>query len=287
MSLIVSGQVWTHSTAKGGDLVVLLAIADNADEETYEAFPGIEYLADKTNLSTRGVRYAIKRLVEAGELEILERGGFRQGESRANLYRVNCGTNRQSLQGVRTGKMQQTNRNPASPQPSVEPKGVCSGKAAVHAFEDLTAKLALSGDIEADAVGLLSARHKADRKIVTAKEMAVAAAVIAAFRDEIGVAWSLGPHLKSVVLRAREVPSWTPETHVDLVRAACEDPWWERTREKRRPTGPNVVYSPAAFVRAVQAAADNKKGRKRELDRFDKYDAHIARQAAAREEKGK
>ena len=66
----VSRAVWEHSKSKRGALSVLLKIADNADADGY-AFPGQNYLADKTNLSRRSVYSAIQKLVKAGELEVV------------------------------------------------------------------------------------------------------------------------------------------------------------------------------------------------------------------------
>jgi hypothetical protein len=85
VSVHVSATVWRRSQAKGSDLLVLLAIADNADAETAEAFPSIKYLSRKTRLSERGVQYAIAHLIESGELERLRRGA----RGRASLYRIN------------------------------------------------------------------------------------------------------------------------------------------------------------------------------------------------------
>lgn len=80
----VSEAVWDYSQSKGGDLTVLLAIADNADNVTAIAFPKIEYLAKKSRLSVRAVQYSISRLKKMGELSVLE--GF--GRGRMSFYRV-------------------------------------------------------------------------------------------------------------------------------------------------------------------------------------------------------
>jgi hypothetical protein len=85
MSIHVSDAVWRHSRAKGSNLLVLLAIADNADTETGEAFPSIKFLAQKTRLSERGVQYALARLIGSRELERVKRGA----RGRSSLYRIN------------------------------------------------------------------------------------------------------------------------------------------------------------------------------------------------------
>lgn len=58
--------VWNHSSARDGQLLVLLAIADNANHEGDNAFPSIAELSRKSRLSERGVRYALRGLEEAG-----------------------------------------------------------------------------------------------------------------------------------------------------------------------------------------------------------------------------
>lgn len=66
MSIKVMEWVWNHSSARDGQLLVLLAIADNANHEGRNAFPSIAELCRKSRLSQRGVRYALRGLEEAG-----------------------------------------------------------------------------------------------------------------------------------------------------------------------------------------------------------------------------
>lgn len=89
MSQKLSSLVWENSQHKGTELLVLLAIADNADTATCQAYPSIGYLAGKARLSKRAIQYAIRALIESGELEIVEPGGWnREGTGRSNLYRI-------------------------------------------------------------------------------------------------------------------------------------------------------------------------------------------------------
>ena len=75
MGYKVTTPVWDHSKAKGSDLLVLLAIADSADNTTGDAYPSIQTLADLSRLSERGVRYSIRRLEAMGELSVCQRPG--------------------------------------------------------------------------------------------------------------------------------------------------------------------------------------------------------------------
>jgi len=62
-------KIWQSSRRKGSELLLLLAIADNANDSGY-AYPGIEYLARKSRLSERQVRRIIQSLEESGELSV-------------------------------------------------------------------------------------------------------------------------------------------------------------------------------------------------------------------------
>jgi len=84
MSVRQMTLVWEHSQAKGSGLLILLAIADIANDDGTGCYAGIEKLAKKVRLSERSVRYIIKKLEEMGELEI-ERRASRYG---TNVYRV-------------------------------------------------------------------------------------------------------------------------------------------------------------------------------------------------------
>ena len=70
MSIKVSNEVWRGSRHKSGNLLVMLAIADHADDEG-KAWPGIPLLARKTRLSERHTRRCLNELLMSGELEIL------------------------------------------------------------------------------------------------------------------------------------------------------------------------------------------------------------------------
>jgi hypothetical protein len=70
MSIQVSKRVWEGSKHKSGNLLLLLAIADHADEEG-KAYPGIPLLADKMRVTPRHVHRCISEALTSGELGIL------------------------------------------------------------------------------------------------------------------------------------------------------------------------------------------------------------------------
>lgn len=85
MSIRVMNRVWENSTACGGELLVLLAIADHADDRGF-AWPGIDSLARKSRLTNRHVPRCLKNLAAAGELQVQ----YNRGPKGTNLYKVLC-----------------------------------------------------------------------------------------------------------------------------------------------------------------------------------------------------
>jgi hypothetical protein len=83
MSIKVATQVWNGSQHKSGDLLVLLALADHADDQG-KAWPGIPLLARKARLSQRHTRRCLNRLVSSCEVEILPN----RAPSGRNLYQI-------------------------------------------------------------------------------------------------------------------------------------------------------------------------------------------------------
>jgi len=83
MSIKVSAVVWQGSRNKSGNLLVLLALADHADDQG-TAWPGVRLLARKTRLSQRHARRCLNQLVASGELEILPN----QAPSGRALYKI-------------------------------------------------------------------------------------------------------------------------------------------------------------------------------------------------------
>ena len=74
MSLKALTRVWSDSQAKGGDLLVLLAIADEANDDGL-ANPSTAAIAKKSRLDRRQVRRIIRRLEKFGELRTLKSSG--------------------------------------------------------------------------------------------------------------------------------------------------------------------------------------------------------------------
>lgn len=76
-------QVWRNGPQDGGELLVLLALADFADDDGY-CWPSMSSIAKKARMTERGARKIARRLEDAGHLSC-EVGGGRNG---VNRYRV-------------------------------------------------------------------------------------------------------------------------------------------------------------------------------------------------------
>lgn len=74
MSIRRMADVWELDCGSHSTKLVLLAIADNANDDGV-AWPGLGHLARKTNLTERGVMKIIDRIEEAGWLEREKRDG--------------------------------------------------------------------------------------------------------------------------------------------------------------------------------------------------------------------
>ncbi len=83
MSFKVTNWAWARSESRNGARLVMLALADRADDNGC-AWPSIDDLVERTKLSPRAVQKAIANLVEIGELQV-ENGG---GRHRSNRYRI-------------------------------------------------------------------------------------------------------------------------------------------------------------------------------------------------------
>lgn len=67
MSIDVMKRVWDHSQSRGTTRLVLLSLADRADEDGI-AWPGIRNIAKRANIQDRQAQRALRALERAGEL---------------------------------------------------------------------------------------------------------------------------------------------------------------------------------------------------------------------------
>ena len=137
------------------------------------------------------------------------------------------------------------------------------GRSGASACLPLLGDIEVPGSLLADADDLLRRKTKVDGRIVTPEEMARAVAAIAEINRQAEADFGVGAHLRAIVMRVRERPSYNVEAHVRLVQSAWRLAWWKRLGSKpgRRPT-PAVVYGNAnVFEQVVQDAVDEKNKR--------------------------
>jgi hypothetical protein len=88
VSIRITEEVWEHSEAEGTKRLVLLVLADNADDERRYAWPSVPRIARRVRRSERAVQRVLRELVEEGELRVVREGGTIGGKRRATLYAI-------------------------------------------------------------------------------------------------------------------------------------------------------------------------------------------------------
>ena len=104
MSVKVMARVWAHSQTAGGELLVILALADFANDAG-ECWPSIPVLGQKARLTPRQTRRILKKLEEAGEIRKSQSTG---GRNRRNHYFITLTENPDII----TAKKLQGKNNP-------------------------------------------------------------------------------------------------------------------------------------------------------------------------------
>jgi hypothetical protein len=89
VSVKVLARVWAHSNQSGGALLVMLALADFANDDG-ECWPSIPVLAEKARLTERGIQYLLPILEQAGEIRRIRSTG---GRNRRSHYFVTVSEN--------------------------------------------------------------------------------------------------------------------------------------------------------------------------------------------------
>lgn len=87
MSIKVMTRVWEHSTQNNGKLLLLLALADHADDNGV-CWPSIGRLAQKARIEPRQAKRHLRALEKEGELFTLPQKGMPGGRGYTNLYFV-------------------------------------------------------------------------------------------------------------------------------------------------------------------------------------------------------
>ena len=87
MSYKIQDAVWERADYRGETMMVLLALAGYASSEGI-CWPAQDTLAKRARVSRRGLQYIIRRLVEAGDIEIEQAGGAGERGRSSTVYRL-------------------------------------------------------------------------------------------------------------------------------------------------------------------------------------------------------
>jgi DNA-binding MarR family transcriptional regulator len=115
VSLIISRSVWELSNVQGTRRLVLLCLADHANDQG-TSWPCIATIAKECRLGRRGVQKILRKLVAAGAITVEQLGG---GKSKATRYRVtaNGGSLFGKLKKSQTANGGTQTANSGSPEP--------------------------------------------------------------------------------------------------------------------------------------------------------------------------
>ncbi|WP_391540632.1 helix-turn-helix domain-containing protein [Lonepinella koalarum] len=93
MSSKLLGHVWDLDLPDSTTKLILLRLADNANDETGECFPSLAYLQDKCSIKSKTtIRLALTKLQELGFILVIKRKK-ESGINTSNLYKLNMEKN--------------------------------------------------------------------------------------------------------------------------------------------------------------------------------------------------
>lgn len=119
MSIRMMAEVWDNGPSNQGELLVLLALADFADDDGF-CWPSVAAIASKARIEERSARRVIRRLEEAGWLSVkVGRGRHGCSEYRIKpgpkVPRTECPPD---IECTKPGPAVHETRTPRSPEPS-------------------------------------------------------------------------------------------------------------------------------------------------------------------------
>jgi hypothetical protein len=95
MSIEAMNRVWKQSHSKGSDLLLMLALANYANDKDF-CWPGLESLTERTRMSKRNTQRSLVRLEEAGELYRVKH----IGRGKKSFYIVAVGLSDSDIENV-------------------------------------------------------------------------------------------------------------------------------------------------------------------------------------------
>lgn len=256
MSIACLSWVMKNSEAQLGARLVLFVLAEHAYDDGTDAYPSVDTLSRKTRLSRRSVQAALRKL-EADSM-IANQGKGPAGTTRWAVLMdpEDGGADSSPPQNPRGEDDDGGGRSPrppggeaASPEPSFnhpEPSKTTPPPARVR-WEGATEAMQSDGEV------FLGRKRKVAGRVVTEREMALAAAALSEFNRQLESRFELGPWLALIVARVRDHPSWDADAHMRLVRSAFRIKWWTRRGRQQR-AKPPVIWSEGSFPNVVDDA---------------------------------
>lgn len=113
MSVRTMARVWDHSQHSGSGLLMLLAIADFADDDG-RAYPAVATLATKCRMTSRNVNLILAELRKSGELEVMQNAGPRG----TNMYVIRTATLKNSSPLNHSSPLKESSSTPEALFPS-------------------------------------------------------------------------------------------------------------------------------------------------------------------------
>lgn len=106
MSIRVMTTVWDARVFEGGTLLVLLALADWANDDGTKIYPTLKQIGEKAMLSERGTRECMRRLESSGVLALVSAADGTPG--RANEWRIDLPRLQELSAQVKASKSEKT-----------------------------------------------------------------------------------------------------------------------------------------------------------------------------------
>ena len=111
VSLDAQDWVWNHSQSKGTARLVLLAIADKAYGTNCTAYAGTTMLVQRANAARSSVVAAVDKLIESGELAVVEGQQGPRGETMYSLPKAKRHRRSDQEGGPKSGPVQNPDRS--------------------------------------------------------------------------------------------------------------------------------------------------------------------------------
>ena len=233
MSIQAVAWVLQHSKETYGDRLVLIALANHADEHGRNAWPSVETLGREAGLTSRQVQRCLRNLEGSGAIREM---GI--GSKGTHIYALNLAVDKP---GDRGG-------DNMSPPDISALEGATSDASEGVADVARTVLVKQPSREQPSTPGAASETPlwKVDRRPVTMTEHRLALAVLAEWNQQAEQSLGAKTWLAKIVMRIREYPDLGIEEHAHIIGAALRDPWW------KGPASPSVVYgSDAQFERSI------------------------------------